>query len=219
MPTPISHAAVGFASHKGDAKIDQAMRNLGTGQVSAVWAYQGSKPFLSRARMYSGLGDTVHCVNPESKEVLWKKKLREGAEELLDGFLTPLGIPCQRPPYGFLAAVDLKGGKLLWTGQFRAVCSSTSRCGESGGNGRCTSEGNPTIRRGASFDISFFTCTVIPRRSTPRASALIPIVVVMQVPSAVATRSVGEKLSPFPRLSVGASVEICECDGPWVASQ
>jgi len=31
-----------------------------------------------------------------------------------DGFLTPLGIPCQRPPYGFLAAVDLKDGKLLW---------------------------------------------------------------------------------------------------------
>ncbi|HET7086249.1 MAG TPA: membrane-bound PQQ-dependent dehydrogenase, glucose/quinate/shikimate family [Rhizomicrobium sp.] len=31
-----------------------------------------------------------------------------------DGFLTPLGIPCQRPPYGYLAAVDLKSGKLLW---------------------------------------------------------------------------------------------------------
>jgi len=31
-----------------------------------------------------------------------------------DGFLTPLGIPCQRPPYGYLAAVDLKSQKLLW---------------------------------------------------------------------------------------------------------
>jgi quinoprotein glucose dehydrogenase len=31
-----------------------------------------------------------------------------------DGFLTPLGIPCQRPPYGYLAAVDLKTQKLLW---------------------------------------------------------------------------------------------------------
>jgi glucose dehydrogenase len=31
-----------------------------------------------------------------------------------DGFLTPLGIPCQRPPYGYLAAVDLKTQKLIW---------------------------------------------------------------------------------------------------------
>ena len=31
-----------------------------------------------------------------------------------DGFLTPLGIPCQRPPYGYLAAVDLKSRQLLW---------------------------------------------------------------------------------------------------------
>ena len=30
------------------------------------------------------------------------------------GFLTPLGIPCQRPPYGYLTAVDLKSGKILW---------------------------------------------------------------------------------------------------------
>ena len=27
------------------------------------------------------------------------------------GFVTGLGIPCQRPPYGFLTAVDLKTGK------------------------------------------------------------------------------------------------------------
>jgi quinoprotein glucose dehydrogenase len=31
-----------------------------------------------------------------------------------DGFLNPLGIPCQRPPYGFLTAVDLKSGKVIW---------------------------------------------------------------------------------------------------------
>jgi quinoprotein glucose dehydrogenase len=31
-----------------------------------------------------------------------------------DGFLTPLGIPCQRPPYGYLTAVELKSGKVLW---------------------------------------------------------------------------------------------------------
>ena len=31
-----------------------------------------------------------------------------------DGFLTPLGIPCQRPPYGYLTSVDLKTGSILW---------------------------------------------------------------------------------------------------------
>jgi quinoprotein glucose dehydrogenase len=31
-----------------------------------------------------------------------------------DGFLTALGIPCQRPPYGYLAAVDLKTRKIVW---------------------------------------------------------------------------------------------------------
>jgi quinoprotein glucose dehydrogenase len=31
-----------------------------------------------------------------------------------DGFMTGLGIPCQRPPYGYLAAIDLKTRKILW---------------------------------------------------------------------------------------------------------
>src|SRR5213592_4795724 len=83
----------------------------------------------------------------------------------------------------------------------------------------CTSDGKPTIRRGASFDISFWTETLIPRRSTPSSCALIPMVVLIQVASAVATRSVGENASPLPLLSVGASVEIFDCDGPCVASQ
>ena len=40
-----------------------------------------------------------------------------------------------------------------------------------------------------------------------------PITVSMQVPSAVASRSVGEKLSPFPSLSFGASVSSTAPDG------
>ena len=70
------------------------------------------------------------------------------------------------------------------------------------------------MRRGASFDISFFTDTVIPLKSTPSSSALIPMVVLMQVARAVATRSVGENASPLPLLSVGASVAIFAFDGP-----
>jgi Ca-activated chloride channel family protein len=85
-------AGVGFAFHKGDAKMHQAMHNLGTAHVAGVWSYQGSKPFVYRGRLYSGLGDTVHCVEPETREVFWKKPLRDGPaaqEELLDSLLTP----------------------------------------------------------------------------------------------------------------------------------
>jgi quinoprotein glucose dehydrogenase len=32
-----------------------------------------------------------------------------------DGFLSPLQLPCTRPPYGRLSAIDLKSGKLIWT--------------------------------------------------------------------------------------------------------
>jgi hypothetical protein len=48
---------------------------------------------------------------------------------------------------------------------------------------------------------------------------LIPMVVLMHVPRAVATRSVGENACPLPLLSVGASVESLDSDGPCVASQ
>ena len=30
-------------------------------------------------------------------------------------FLSPLGVPCQQPPYGMLSAIDLKTRKLLWS--------------------------------------------------------------------------------------------------------
>ena len=33
-------------------------------------------------------------------------------------FLSPLGIPCQQPPYGMISAVDLKTRKLLWSHPF-----------------------------------------------------------------------------------------------------
>jgi hypothetical protein len=87
-------SSVGFGGSKGDAKIGQAMGNLGIGQVFGVWCYQGSKPFISGGRIFSGLGDTIHCADPESKEVLWKRKLRESnaAEELLDSILTPPAV-------------------------------------------------------------------------------------------------------------------------------
>jgi quinoprotein glucose dehydrogenase len=39
-------------------------------------------------------------------------------------FLSPLGIPCNQPPYGMLAAVDLSSGKLLWAQPFGSARAS-----------------------------------------------------------------------------------------------
>jgi hypothetical protein len=64
----------------------------------------------------------------------------------------------------------------------------------------------------------FSTRNAAPFMSSPRRSATIAIVVRMQVPSAVPTRSVGENDSPRPMLSAGASVAIAAPDGPCRAS-
>jgi outer membrane protein assembly factor BamB len=84
-------AAVGFGAFKGDAKMEQAQKNLGHGHISGVWAYQGSKPFLAGGRLYGCVGDTLHCADPFSREVHWKRTLyeRKGRPELLDHVLTP----------------------------------------------------------------------------------------------------------------------------------
>jgi outer membrane protein assembly factor BamB len=111
---------VGFGGHKGDAKIAQSMHNLGIGHVFGVWAFQGSKPFVAHGRLFSGMGDTVHCADPETKEVFWKTNLREGdaGAELLDSILTP---PAPVNGKLFLGTLDGRvlclsaaSGEILW---------------------------------------------------------------------------------------------------------
>src|SRR4029077_7381648 len=48
-------ATVGFATAPTDAKLSQAMRNLGKGSVCGVWSYQGSKPFVYNGNLYSSM--------------------------------------------------------------------------------------------------------------------------------------------------------------------
>ena len=71
-----------------------------------------------------------------------------------------------------------------------------------------------TIRRGVSALISFVVSIVIPSKVMECLLAAIPIIVAIQVANAVATRSVGEKDSPFPSLSTGASVSSLAPEGP-----
>lgn len=40
------------------------------------------------------------------------------------GFITGLGVPCQRPPYGYLTAIDLKTRKTLWHQPFGSAENS-----------------------------------------------------------------------------------------------
>lgn len=114
-------AAVGFGFHKGDAKMDQAMRNLGHGQVSGIWAYQGSKPFISHGKMFSSIGDTIHCADLKSEVVFWKKRLHEPKEngELLDSVLTPPAIANGKlfigTIFGDVHCLSQESGEVLWT--------------------------------------------------------------------------------------------------------
>jgi Ca-activated chloride channel family protein len=86
--------AVGFSAPPPAAGLPQAMANLGQGHVSAVWAYQGSKPFVYQERLYSAMGDTLRCVDPKTDKVIWErvvgaKSADNKAEGQLDHVLTP----------------------------------------------------------------------------------------------------------------------------------
>jgi outer membrane protein assembly factor BamB len=148
--------AAGFGAHKGDAKMAQAMKNLGKGHVSAVWAHQGPKPFLWRGRLYIALGDALHCVEPETRTPYWKRALHENAGQagLLDGTLTPPAIVNGKV---FLGTLD---GEVVclsaWWGTSSGPPASASRSSSSrpwpragftprprGGNLFCLETGDP----------------------------------------------------------------------------
>jgi Ca-activated chloride channel family protein len=117
-------AGVGFAGAKGDAKIEQAIMNLGQASVNGVWAYQGSKPFVCNDRLYSAMGDTLKCVDPKTEKLLWKKVIEHkkdeaGKKELLDSVLTPPALVNGKvflgTTYGDVVCLSAETGAVLWT--------------------------------------------------------------------------------------------------------
>jgi Ca-activated chloride channel family protein len=116
----MADAAVGFAHFKGDAKMHQAMNNLGHAHVHGVWAFQGSRPFVARERLYSSPGDMVQSVEPSTGDIFWKRKLGDQPEqaEVLDGFLTPPSVINDKLFVGTLAGdlhcLAAESGAELW---------------------------------------------------------------------------------------------------------
>jgi outer membrane protein assembly factor BamB len=113
-------AGVGFALFKGDAKMEQARKHLGQGHVSGLWAYQGSKPFVWRGRVYSAVGDTLHSADARTQEVFWRKRLydRPDEAEALDNLLTPPAVVNGKLFVGTIrgevCCLSAETGEVLW---------------------------------------------------------------------------------------------------------
>src|SRR5262249_23061679 len=100
----------------------QAVANLGTGHVHGVWAYQGSKPFVSGGRLYAAHGDTVSAADPRSDHIHWKKTLGPApgqGEELLDSPLTPPAVVNGKlflgSAHGAVHCLSAGTGEELWS--------------------------------------------------------------------------------------------------------
>src|ERR1035437_1163896 len=94
--------------------------------------------------------------------------------------------------------IRTSGCMLLCTGQVIATLMSFCRCASPSDRGTSMVTAKVPIRRIGLATISLRTTTFMPLKSICIDCAAMPIMVKMHVPRAVATRSVGEKLSPLP---------------------
>jgi outer membrane protein assembly factor BamB len=148
-------AKVGFAGHKGDAKMFLAMKHLGRGHVHEIWSYQGSKPFIHRGCLYSAAGDTVQSLDPVSREVHWERRLgSDRGDQILDNVLTPPATVNGKlflgSIFGEVYCLSAESGDLIW--QFKldeaiafppAVAGGRVYVPTNGGNLYCVETGDP----------------------------------------------------------------------------
>jgi Ca-activated chloride channel homolog len=113
--------SVGFGAGAPDAKLMQAMLNLGQGSVAGVWSYQGSRPFVADGRLYSAMGDTVKCLDPRTEKVLWRRPLRAKDDKgpLLDSAVSPPAVVNGKlfvgTARGQVVCLAAGTGRVLWT--------------------------------------------------------------------------------------------------------
>jgi Ca-activated chloride channel family protein len=83
-------ASVGFAVSKGSANMSVAVGNIGQASVHGIWAYQGSKTFIDRGKLYGSMGDVTQSIDPASGKVIWSRALNESRKTAAaEGALTP----------------------------------------------------------------------------------------------------------------------------------
>ncbi|MCI0381098.1 MAG: PQQ-binding-like beta-propeller repeat protein [Gemmataceae bacterium] len=94
--------------------------NTGQLSVSGVWSYQGSRPFVANGRLYSAMGDTLKCIDPQTEKVLWKAVLG-GAKKnqpLVDATVTPPALVNGKvfvgTTHGEILCFAADTGKELW---------------------------------------------------------------------------------------------------------
>jgi Ca-activated chloride channel family protein len=109
---------VGFAASKGSALMVMATANIGQASVHGIWAYQGSKVFIDRGRLFGSMGDRTQSVDPVSGKVIWSRVLNERKAAVTDGVLTPPTIVNGKifvaNNAGDLYVLSAKGGEILW---------------------------------------------------------------------------------------------------------
>lgn len=113
-------AEVGFAGvSKGSANMVAVSANIGQASVHGVWAYQGSKPFVDKGRIYLAMGDKVMSTDPKTQNVIWSRSLRDNSgAALLNSELTPPVIVNGKifvgSRSGDVFAVSETTGEVLW---------------------------------------------------------------------------------------------------------
>jgi outer membrane protein assembly factor BamB len=114
-------ASVGFGTAPTGAGLGGAGMNLGQNTVNGIWAYQGSKPFIYNNLLYSCMGDSVKCVDPQTQKVKWQKDLKnaDNKKPLVDAALTPPAIVNGKmfmgTSAGQIVCMSAESGKVLWT--------------------------------------------------------------------------------------------------------
>ncbi len=115
--------------------------------------------------------------------------------------------------YLIVTGVWMSGCRDRWTGQAWMEASRGGRRSWGMEAGRVSSRESEAMRRGGVVVIDLWMVHLAAPRSRPCFFREMAMVVRMQVANAVARRSVGEKDSPRPWLSLGASVARVAAEG------
>ena len=79
-------------------------------------AYVVSNRIANRVRLVPRTDRAARHAKPDPASDFQGLVAQEGAPYALEVglFLSPLGVPCQAPPYGLINAIDLSTGKMVW---------------------------------------------------------------------------------------------------------